>query len=210
MGEEGTDADLSLPEHAAMTAEACRAAFPDLDWLHLVGLIHSLGKLLAHKRIKGEPQWAVCGESFPVGCRFHPSIVCSAFFSVNPDRRRRIYNTPTGIYREGCGLAAVHMSWSASEYLYMVLLLNKTNLPAEALFLIRHQRFHSLNRPGAPYDELLSGSDRLMVPWLARFKELSAYKRKPPPPGGRLTGDAFRAYYSGLIAKYIPQGTLHF
>ncbi len=71
-------------------------------------------------RIKGEPQWAVCGESFPVGCRFHPSIVCSAFFSVNPDRRRRIYNTPTGIYREGCGLAAVHMSWSASEYLYMV------------------------------------------------------------------------------------------
>lgn len=91
-----------------------------------------------------------------------------------------------------------------------MLLLNKTNLPAEALFLIRHQRFHSLNRPGAPYDELLSGSDRLMVPWLARFKELSAYKRKPPPPGGHLTGDAFRAYYSGLIAKYIPQGTLHF
>lgn len=72
------------------------------------------------RRIGGEPQWAVCGESFPVGCRFHPSIVCSPFFSVNPDRRRRIYNTPTGIYREGCGLAAVHMSWSACEYLYMV------------------------------------------------------------------------------------------
>jgi len=50
MDEEGTDADLPLPEHAALTAEACRAAFPDLDWLHLVGLIHSLGKLLAHKR----------------------------------------------------------------------------------------------------------------------------------------------------------------
>ncbi|BDA44886.1 probable inositol oxygenase 1 at C-terminar half [Coccomyxa sp. Obi] len=208
MEEEGTDADMPLTEHAMMTAEACRAAFPDLDWLHLVGLIHSLGKLLAHKRIGGEPQWAVCGESFPVGCRFHPSIACSAFFSVNPDRRRRIYNTPTGIYREGCGLAAVHMSWSASEYLYMVLLLNKTRLPAEALFLIRHQRFHALNRAGTPYDELLSASDRLMVPWLARFKELSAYKRKPNPPAGRLTGDAFREYYSGLIAKYIPQGTL--
>lgn len=48
--EPGTDADLALPEHAAATAEACRAAFPDLDWLHLVGLIHSLGKLLAHQR----------------------------------------------------------------------------------------------------------------------------------------------------------------
>lgn len=67
-----------------------------------------------------EPQWAVCGESFPVGCRFHPAIACSQFFSINPDRRRRIYTSPTGIYKEGCGLASVHMSWSASEYLYMV------------------------------------------------------------------------------------------
>ena len=48
--EEGTDADLPLPQHAMQTAENCRAAFPDLDWLHLVGLIHSLGKVLAHKQ----------------------------------------------------------------------------------------------------------------------------------------------------------------
>lgn len=67
-----------------------------------------------------EPQWAVSGESFPVGCRFHPAVACPQFFSVNPDRRRRMYSTPTGVYRERCGLAAVHMSWSASEYLYMV------------------------------------------------------------------------------------------
>ena len=45
----------------------------------------------------------------------------------------------------------------------------------------------------------------VQVPWLARFKELSAYTRsKPQPEGGRLTGDAFREYYSGLIRKYIP------
>ncbi len=50
LDEEGLDPTLALPEHAACTAEACRAAFPDLDWLHLVGLLHSLGKLLAHKR----------------------------------------------------------------------------------------------------------------------------------------------------------------
>ena len=47
--EEGTDADMPLVAHAMQTAENCRAAFPDLDWLHLVGLIHSLGKVLAHK-----------------------------------------------------------------------------------------------------------------------------------------------------------------
>ena len=31
-----------------------------------------------------------------------------------------MYSTDTGVYKEHCGLAAVHMSWSASEYLYMV------------------------------------------------------------------------------------------
>ena len=71
-------------------------------------------------RMGAEPQWAVSGESFPVGCRFHPAIACPQFFSVNPDRRRRMYSTDTGVYKEHCGLAAVHMSWSASEYLYMV------------------------------------------------------------------------------------------
>lgn len=54
-----------------------------------------------------EPQWAVCGETFPVGCRFHPSILHSQFFSANPDRRRRAYSTATGMYAPGCGLNSV-------------------------------------------------------------------------------------------------------
>jgi hypothetical protein len=72
------------------------------------------------RRFGGEPQWAVCGESFPVGCRFAREVVCPQFFSVNPDRRRRLYSSAAGMYRPGCGLAAVYMSWSAAEYLYMV------------------------------------------------------------------------------------------
>ena len=89
-----------------------------------------------------------------------------------------------------------------------MLILNRTRLPAEALFLIRHQRFFALNRPGEPYSELLSESDQLMVPWLSRFRELSAYKRSNLAPQERLTGQAFRDYYNGLIRKYIPSGTL--
>ena len=41
------DGSLSLVEHALRTAEACRQAYPQHDWLHLIGLIHGLGKLLA-------------------------------------------------------------------------------------------------------------------------------------------------------------------
>ena len=43
----------------------------------------------------------------------------------------------TGIYQPHCGLKNVFMSWSAAEYMYLMLLLNDTRLPLEALFLIR-------------------------------------------------------------------------
>ena len=91
---------MPLLEHAFQTAEACRLAHPEAEWLHLVGLLHGLGKLLAHPAFGAEPQWAVCGESFPVGCAHSPLIACPSGFSVNPDRRRRVYNTPTGMYKQ--------------------------------------------------------------------------------------------------------------
>lgn len=46
----GADPQMSLFDHAVQTAELCRLAHPQQDWLHLVGLIHSLGKLMALPR----------------------------------------------------------------------------------------------------------------------------------------------------------------
>lgn len=166
-----------------------------------------LGKLLAHSALGAEPQWAVCGESFPVGCRFHPAVVHSQLFAANPDRRRRGLATPTGIYSPGCGLSSVVMSWGAGEYLYLVLCLNGSRLPPEALFCLRHQRFRALLRPGSPYAELLSAWDRAQLPRLARFQELVAYHRRELGPGA-LHGEALRAHYSALLDRYIPQRVL--
>lgn len=42
---------VPLFDHAVQTAELCRLAHPQQDWLHLVGLIHSLGKLMALPRL---------------------------------------------------------------------------------------------------------------------------------------------------------------
>lgn len=56
----------------------------------------------------------MCGESFPVGCQHSQGITASEFFCVNPDRRRRMYNTPTGMYARGCGLRNVLMSWGGA------------------------------------------------------------------------------------------------
>eukprot|EP00955_Chlamydomonas_euryale_P040906 351841-Chlamydomonas_euryale.AAC.22 len=101
------------------------------------------------------------------------------------------------------------MSWSASEYLYLMLLLNDTRLPPEALFLLRHQRFFSLTNPASgAYRQLLSPSDEEMLPLLASFQQLCQYRRVALPPDAALTGDERQRYYNGLIEKYIGPGKL--
>lgn len=91
-----SDPDVDFPNsfHAFQTAEGIRKAHPDKDWFHLVGLLHDLGKVLA---LAGEPQWAVVGDTFPVGCRPQASVVFrDTTFQDNPDLqdpRYRCYST---------------------------------------------------------------------------------------------------------------------
>ena len=75
------DIELSQLQHLLQTSEAIRAAGHP-DWFVLTGLIHDLGKVLC---LFGEPQWAVVGDTFPVGCAFNDRIVYSEFFAANPD-----------------------------------------------------------------------------------------------------------------------------
>src|SRR5213593_2704861 len=77
------DTDLSQLEHLLQTAEQIRRdGHP--RWFVLTGLIHDLGKILC---LFGEPQWAVVGDTFPVGCAFSDKIVFHQFFADNPDSR---------------------------------------------------------------------------------------------------------------------------
>ena len=110
------DTDLTQIEHLMQTSEAIRAdGHP--RWFILTGLIHDLGKVLC---LFGEPQWAVVGDTFPVGCRYSDKVVFPEFFAENPDWNVAEYQTECGIYEPGCGLDQVHMSWGHDEYLYHV------------------------------------------------------------------------------------------
>src|SRR5690606_32221338 len=111
------DIDLSQLQHLLRPAEAIRAdGHP--DGFVLPGLAHHLGKILC---LFGEPQWPVVGDTFPVGCRYSDKIVYYEFFRDNPDSQVSEYQTPTGIYEEGCGLDNVLMSWGHDEYLYHIM-----------------------------------------------------------------------------------------
>lgn len=61
----------------------------------------------------------------------------------------------------GGGLASVYMSWSAAEYLYMLLLLNRTLLPPQALFIVRYQKVGAIRSLAGSCRPLHSGTHRL-------------------------------------------------
>src|ERR1700687_6369963 len=124
------DTDLTQTEHLLQTAEAIRKdGHP--RWFVLAGLIHDLGKVLC---LYGEPQWAVVGDTFPVGCAWSDRIVFPEFFRDNPDAQVPEYQTRLGVYSEGCGLDNVDLSFGHDEYLYHVV---KDYLPEPALYMIR-------------------------------------------------------------------------
>lgn len=187
------DTDLSQIEHLVQSAEAARADGRP-DWFVLTCLIHDLGKILC---FENEPQWAVVGDTFPVGCRFDESIVFHNFFEANPDLANPRYSTKLGIYEEGCGLKNVHMSWGHDEYMYHVV---KHRLPAEALAMIRYHSFYPWHREGA-YDYLMDEEDRKLLRWVQEFNPYDLYSKGREKPDV----EALKPYYTALIEKYFPE-----
>lgn len=47
------------------------------------------------------------------------------YFKENPDAKNPAYGTKNGIYKEGCGLDNVMISWGHDDYMYLVLFLHK-------------------------------------------------------------------------------------
>jgi inositol oxygenase len=186
------DTDLTQIEHLMQTAEAIRQdGHP--RWFILTGLIHDLGKILC---LFGEPQWAVVGDTFPVGCAYSDRIVFPEFFAENPDSQIPSYQAPCGIYREGCGLDQVHLSWGHDEYLYQVV---KEYLPAEGLAMIRYHSFYAGHREGA-YTHLMNDHDRALFTWVRAFNPYDLYSKTPVRPNVA----QLRPFYEELITEYFP------
>jgi len=187
------DTDLDQLQHLLQTGEAIRAdGHP--DWFILTGFIHDMGKVLC---LFGEPQWAVVGDTFPVGCKFSDKIVYPEFFEANPNSKDERYNTRYGIYSPNCGLRNVDMSWGHDEYLYQIV---KDYLPEPALYMIRYHSFYSQHREHA-YEHLMNDHDKEMFAWVDKFNPYDLYSKSPKPP----VASELRPYYEGLIAKYLPE-----
>jgi inositol oxygenase len=191
------DTDLDQLQHLLQTSEAIRKdGHP--DWMVLTGLMHDMGKVLC---LFGEPQWAVVGDTFPVGCAYSDKVVYPEFFKDNPDYNNEVYQTKYGVYKPNCGLRSVDMSWGHDEYVYQML---KDYIPEEGLYMLRYHSFYAWHREGA-YEHLLDDHDRNMLKWVKLFNPYDLYSKSPEPPDWK----KLKPYYEDLAAKYLP-ATLKF
>jgi inositol oxygenase len=191
------DTDLSQLQHLLQTSEAIRNdGHP--DWMVLAGLMHDMGKVLC---LFGEPQWAVVGDTFPVGCAYSNKIVYAEFFKENPDFYNEKYNKFLGIYSANCGLRNVRLSWGHDEYVYHMM---KDYLPEPALYMLRYHSFYAQHRELA-YDHLMDDHDHKMFEWVKLFNPYDLYSKSPAPPDW----NELQPYYEKLVNKYLPK-TLKF
>lgn len=190
--ESDPDTDLTQIDHLLQTSEAIRRdGHP--RWFVLTGLVHDLGKMLC---LYGESQWAVVGDTFPVGCRYSDQIIFPEYFAANPDSLNPEYQDLYGIYQQHCGLDRVHLSWGHDEYIYQV---TKNYLPEPAQYMLRYHSFYAAHKHGA-YRHLMSAHDEEMLQWVRKFNPYDLYSKGAAKPNMQ----EIRPYYEDLIAEFFP------
>jgi len=194
-----SDPDVDFPNvyHAYQTAEGLRKMFPDLDWMHLCGFVHDLGKVMTQW---GEPQWSTVGDTFVIGCQVGESVMYQeTTFKNNPDVKNPKYNTKYGIYEPNCGLENLILSWGHDEYLYQVLKNHGSTIPQMGLNCIRFHSFYPWHT-GGDYKHLLKDEDNETMEWVLKFNQHDLYTKSVDLPDP----EKLKPYYESLIEKYIP------
>ncbi|MDQ3327877.1 MAG: inositol oxygenase [Chloroflexota bacterium] len=190
------DTSFTQMEHAMQTAERIRKdGHP--RWMIATGFIHDAGKVLSVDY--NEPQWAVVGDTFPVGCAWSDTIVFHEFFADNSDSEIPQYQTPNGIYEAGIGLDNVHLSFGHDEYLYHVVE-DSSRLPIEALYMIRYHSCYPWHRDGA-YTHLMSDQDGRMLPEVQKFNPYDLYSKADERPDV----SALTPWYRELVDEFFPE-----
>ena len=187
------DVDVSNLTHAYQTAERIRMEYPENKEYQLLGLIHDVGKILYTFK---EPGWAVVGDTYVMGCRFPESIVFYETLKHSPDYNR--YDT-MGIYKPGCGLDKLVISFGHDEYLYMVLDGNNHLFPRKYMDIIRYHSLYPWHTEGE-YMEFMTDRDQQTLNNVKEFNQFDLYSKND-----RIVIDqGVVDYYNNLLDIYFP------
>jgi inositol oxygenase len=211
---DSSDPDVHLPNlvHMFQAAEGIRKKGHP-DWMQLVGLIHDMGKIMflwgndedGQVGTADGPQWALGGDTWVVGCKLpDEAMVFPQFNVLNPDIKDERYNTEKGIYQEHCGMSTVNYAFGHDEYLYRMVMANKTTIPEEGLAMIRYHSCYPWHTGGA-YRILMNERDHELIPWVTEFNKFDLYtKENNDIPNV----EELWPYYEELIRKYFPNPVL--
>ena len=191
-----SDPDVDEPNsvHAYQTAERIRKKYPDDKEYQLIGLIHDLGKVLF---TFGEPDYAVVGDTYVVGCKLPKTMVYYNETKGHPDRE----NTILGIYKEGCGLDNLNISFGHDEYLYQVMKQNKNNHNISENYwdIIRYHSFYPWHDKKS-YSYFMNELDIEKYRLVKEFNHFDLYSKEDT--NLEIT-DSIKKYYDDLLNEYF-------
>jgi len=145
------------------------------DWFPLIGFIHDLGKVLLLKEFGELPQWSVVGDTFPVGIPLSDNFV---FFNKNYHKNNK--SLQNNNHKITCGFDNINFSWGHDEFLASILERSSTELPTEAIYIIRYHSFYSWHTPRngqRGYTAFASRNDWDMLPLLKLFQKADLYSK---------------------------------
>ncbi|CAK9000490.1 unnamed protein product, partial [Durusdinium trenchii] len=207
-----SDPDVDIPNsiHDFQTAERIREQWPgeEYDWFHLVGLLHDMGKVMALKKIAGEDlleQWAVVGDTFPVGCApAEDAVVFPESFKGNPDYDHPVYGTKYGMYKPNCGIGTLGRTWWGMNGVSRKMLkFNGCTIPEAGLNMIRLHSFYPWHDKRA-YTHFESPEDAETLKWVKEFNKFDLYSKGDALPDV----ESLKPYYAKLLKKYNLDGKL--
>jgi inositol oxygenase len=171
----------------------------DWSWFPLIGFIHDLGKVMLLREWGSLPQWAVVGDTFPVGIELSESyIMFESMYHNNNDS----INGNMNIYTENCGFNKVIFNWSHDEYIASFTERNGFGFPLEAIYILRYHSFYSWHTPRnleRGYTNLANIKDWKMLPLLKAFQKADLYSKMRTIPNI----NEIKYKYDDLIKKYF-------
>ena len=202
-----SDPDISLPNsvHAYQTAEKIRKDYPNEYEFQLCGLIHDLGKILYKF---GEKSWGIVGDTYVLGCEIPENVVFRKF------SKNHGYDDIYGIYKKGCGIKNLKLSFGHDEYMYMVLKGNEDKHKFREMYM-DIIRFHSFY-PWHTYDEysyFMEKGDEEIKRNVLKLNDYDLYSKGDDinelclkdENGEWVIREEIEEYYDNLINKYFPE-----
>ena len=166
----------------------------------LTGLIKpDFGKILF---TFGEPNWAIVGDTFVLGCKIPQTIV---YYDILKDILKHhpdYMNSELGIYQKGCGLENLTISFGHDEYLYQVLKQNKNHKLSERYMnIIRYHSFYPWHSKGE-YRQFMNEEDYITLKNVNFFNQFDLYSKEEK--AFQIT-DTMKEYYDNLLNEYFPE-----